>query len=63
MDANWEANEISIGCFEDGYVHIFRLDDRSDAEGRVERILSVKAIPRSRVLRYSKARSEIFVGH
>lgn len=54
---------IYCACHEDAYIHVFRIVDPTDPEGRIEKVSSVKGTAGPRVLRWWEDRQELVVGH
>jgi WD40 repeat protein len=61
--ADFQNRKLYCTCFEDGYIHIFKLVDPTDPEGRVDKVLSVKGAPNPRVIKLWPERNEVVVGH
>ena len=50
-------------CHDDGYVHVFRIVDPTDPEGRIEKISSLKGAANPRVVKWWEERKELIVAH
>jgi WD40 repeat protein len=50
-------------CHEDSYLHVFRIVDPADPEGRIEKVSSIKGAPNPRVVKWWEERQELVVGH
>jgi WD40 repeat protein len=49
--ADFHSNRVYCTCYEDGYIHVFRLIDSNDPEGRIEKIMSIKGMPGPRMIK------------
>lgn len=63
LEGDFANSRIFCSCLEDSYIHVFRLDDPTDAEGRIDKIASIKTSPKPRVVRWWNDRQELFIGH
>lgn len=63
LEADISNKRLYCTCYEDGYIHTFRLVDPSDPEGRIEKINSVKGAPNPRIIKLWHERNELVVGH
>ena len=63
LEADFSSKRLYCTCHDDGYLHTFRLVDPSDPEGRIEKINSVKGVPKPRIIRWWGERNEMYVGH
>jgi WD40 repeat protein len=63
LEADFENKRLYCTCYDDGYIHTFKLFDPKDPEGRIEKASSVKGAPGPRVIRWWAERGELFVGH
>ncbi len=63
LEGDFPNKRVYCSCLDDGYIHIFKLFDPIDPEGRIEKTASIKGAPGPRVIRYWPERQELFVGH
>lgn len=63
LAADFNSKRLYCTCYEDGYIHTFRMVDPSDPEGRIEKVMSVKGTPGPRLIKLWEERNELVVGH
>ena len=63
LEADFPNKRIFCSCHEDAYIHIFKLNDPSDPEGRIDKTVSIKTAPKPRVIRWWDDRQELYIGH
>lgn len=63
LEVDLQTKRMYCSCFEDHYVHIFRLVSPSDPEGRIEKIQSIKTSMNPRTLKWWPEKEELYIGH
>lgn len=63
LAANFTEKRLYCTCYEDGYIHTFRMVDPTDPEGRIEKIMSIKGTAGPRLIKVWEDRKELVVGH
>lgn len=63
IDADFKSGYLFASSQDDGIISIYKSNDLSDANEKLELHASIKGFTNSRCIRYWKERNELFVGY
>lgn len=63
LDLDITSGKLFCTCFDDGYIHCFRIEKPIDAESRIEKIRSFKGFEKPRNVLWWDNRQELYIGH
>jgi PX domain len=63
LAAEFEEGKIFVSGFDDGKVHLMKIDNINDSNSLIVKSVTVKGTKEARTMFYHKQRKELFIGH